>query len=78
MKLTRRQFLFGAGRQPAEEPSRPATAAAVSSIPGIIAADSTFSLEAFYAARASSGEASERPPIAGPRPPIGARQKRSP
>lgn len=78
MSLTRRQFLFGAGRRDEEHP-RPASAPpAIPAIPGMVAAGSTFSLEAFYAARAASGEASERPPIAGPCPPGSARQKRSP
>lgn len=72
MRLTRRQFLFGAGRRRDEEVARPAaTATGAPAIPGMVAAGSTFSLEAFYAARAASGEASERPPVSGPSLPPG-------
>ncbi len=71
MILSRRQFLFGAGRRPeaADTPSSPAPPAATataSALPGLVAAGSTFSLEAFYATRAATGANKEPPPIAGP------------
>ena len=57
MSLTRRQFLFGPARRP-EAGGRV--------MPGLVAAGSTFSLEAFYATRAATGANKEPPPIAGP------------
>ena len=69
MSLTRRQFLFGPARRPEAvgAPASPAPpAATASALPGLVAAGSTFSLEAFYATRAATGADKEPPPIAGP------------
>lgn len=79
MRLTRRQFLFGAGRRPvASSPTAPASTSTSSALPGLVAAGSTFSLEAFYAARAATGEAREPPPLAGPALPVSPAKKQSP